>query len=198
MSSLEKNIGESFLIRSIEWGLDHPRGFSVSEVTEAEELELSAGEKDILKTYLQIAHKNYYNVSVVRSGPVNPDTLFLALYILNPDNYADEKNKYVISLESQFNFIDYQELKFARKNASEAKRLSFGAIVISIIAILIPIFSTQDVEISEQQMERFLNHSNSVKIDDQQLNAIILSRMEGAKINDEQIKIIPEVLGKNK
>ncbi len=203
MPSSEENIGESFLIRAIKWGLNHPQGFSVSEVTEATELSLSDREKDVLKTYLQIAHKNHYSIGVTGAGPVNPDTLFLALYILDYNNYADGRNKYVISLESHFNFIDYQELRLARKNAKDAKISAFIAIAISVLAILIPVLTTQDIEvrndvkIDNNQLEQILNTSNNVKINEQQLGSL-LSAMEDAKVSDQQIKSVLETLAKIK
>lgn len=118
-------------------------------------------------------------MSVARSGPVSADSLFLVLYAPNSNDYQDQGNKYVISLDSQFSFIDYQELKFARQNAREAKILSWVAIAISIFSLLIPVLTTQevrigkDVKIDDQQMSELLNASNNVTINEQQIKSVL-------------------------
>lgn len=175
MPSQEDDLGKSFLIRVIEWGLKHPQGFGVTDVTDAAELALSAQEKDIIKTYLQTAYKNNRAMAVVGTGPVSSESLFLLLYGYGSD-YLNEGNKYVISLDAHFNFIDYQELKFARKNAKEAKLLSVLAILISAAALIIPVIVavcvTQDVRIDARQLES-MKAPDSMKIDDQQANNLL-------------------------
>ncbi len=166
MPSLERKDEKMFLIRIIEWGLNHPEGFGVSDITEDAGLALSAQEKDIIRTYLQTAYKNNSAMAVVGAGPVSSETLFLLLYGYGTD-YLNEGNKYVISLEAQFNFIDYLELKFARENAAEAKKLSHRAIGISAIALIVPIlvaaWMVQDVKIDDQQMNALVEAVNSLK-----------------------------------
>lgn len=187
MPLAEENIGKSSLIRVIEWGLNHPDGFGVAEILDDTVLSLNPQEKDIIRTYLQIAYKNSYTMTVTGSGPVSSESLFLILHRFGTD-YLNEGNKYVISLDAHFSFIDYQELKFARQNAKEAKSLSVLAILISAAALIIPVIvavcMTQDVKIDNEQMNSLLNASSNVKIDPQQLDSI--KAPDSIKIDDQQ------------
>lgn len=157
MGSIEENLEKSFLIRAIEWGVEHPDGFTVQQILEDQSLALKDFEKEIIRNYFSIAWKNYYNMYFGGRGPISADSLFLVLTLRDVDQYDNEDNRYIISLDSQFSFIDYIELKRAGINAKEAKRQAMWAIGISVIAIVVPVVIaicfTQDVKIDHRQIE---------------------------------------------
>ncbi len=173
MSSVEEKIGKSFLIRAIEWGLNHPDGFNASQIIEDGILAFNDREKDIIRTYLDTSLKNHYNLKIRGSGAVSADSLFLVLYAPNTNDYQNEGNKYVISLDSQFSFIDYQELKFATENAHDAKILSWVAIIISLLAIVISAFNTQDVKIETRQFTELTKAIESTRVSSEQIRNIL-------------------------
>lgn len=151
---------ENFFIRIIEYGIEHPNGFTYDEIINGAPLNLKDWEKEIIKKYFNNAYINSRrDESKDRSGPA--ETPFLLVDRRVGGDYANSLNKYVINFDSYFKYLDYQELKFARENAKTARNLSLYAIGIAtfsiIVAILVPIIIKQTVKIEVKQFDQILS-----------------------------------------
>ena len=139
-------------IRTIEFGLKYPNGFSYGEIINNSELELREWEKDVIDEYLKNAYENFAFGSLAE-GNADRETLFLMIRKGKGD-LKDGSHRYTINLDAYFKFIDYEEIRLARKAARDAKILSWMAII---IAILIPFFAAryinQTVNIDHSQFE---------------------------------------------
>lgn len=110
--NMEKNI----YIRVLKFGNLHPNGFNLIEIRDNKTLGLSITEKKVVEEYIQNAYINTQKYSA--SGYPDHKTLFLC--IERGRDYMDKKTKFTINLDSQFKYIDYLELKEARKMAKSA------------------------------------------------------------------------------
>lgn len=154
---LEKNI----YLRMIEFGINKPDGFMYKEIFES--IKPNNWEHAILDKYLYEAYLNARNRRISNAG-ATIETPFFVIQIGNSDHHLHESYKYIISYDAHFKYLDYQELKFARENAKEAKTLAVKAIWISLAAILvsalIPLliasYMTQSIQIDEKQVESIL------------------------------------------
>lgn len=156
---------ESLYIRVIKTALKYPKGFNYWNIVEDTELNLEDWEKGIVERNFQYACWRY-NASDNTKG----ETIFL--FIVGKTNEEKSaENKYLLTLEAEFSYIDYQELKFARENAETARRQSKIAIIIAlatlvisaILPFLVATMMTQTVKLEEGQ---------SLKIDGGQFNEI--------------------------
>lgn len=134
---------------------------------------LSEKELKITKIHL---HNTLFNLKSSQYNSLFRETIFTAISPDDPGSYDDHfhpsklrlcntdtkdivysKVIFTVSLETEFKYIDYQELKFARENAEEARKFSIIAIVIAIIsvfvAILMPLIITQTVNIDDEQFK---------------------------------------------
>jgi len=151
---------ENIYIRVIKFGIEHPEGFNYEKIINDKQLELNDWEKNIVDKYLDRAFKNEQSLTINSNYP-NLETLFLV--VEKTTDYKDDKTKFIINLDSQFKYIDYLELKEARETASRAHKIAMGAIIISVISIII----IQTVKIDQQQYNEIksliTNRSNMVK-----------------------------------
>lgn len=145
----------SLYIRVIEHALKFPQGFKWRDIIESKELELKEWEAKLLGRHFHDACRRY-NEGENTKG----ETIFEFVHG-NHQNANSPDNNYILSFETEFTYIDYQELKFARENAREAKKLSIIAIIISGLALLASIltpiliakYMTQSVEISGAKLQ---------------------------------------------
>ncbi len=144
-----ENPEDSLYVRVIEFASRYPQGFTLSTVVESEELNLKDWEKNIIKRHFQYAGVRY-NLADTTKG----ETIFLFIHG-DPNKITSEENKFILTFEAEFAFIDYKELKFARQAAKEARKYAIIAIIISLIALFVPIFIsvyfTQAVKIENSQ-----------------------------------------------
>ena len=67
------------------------------------------------------------------------------------------------TLDSYFKYVEYRELEVATKNAKEAKRFSFAAIVISILALIVgAVDAFSPIKLKHQQYLEFQQINDSV------------------------------------
>jgi hypothetical protein len=155
---LEAKLEDSIFLRMIDFGLGYPDGFTYKQIIEG--MELEGWEKTIVEKYLDHAHRNTNNAGIP-SQSTSLETPFFAIKTNQLQPYNDDSNKYIISFDAHFKFIDYHELKFARENAKEAKHLAVIAIAVSVGAALASIampvivaqIITQTVHIDEAQLK---------------------------------------------
>lgn len=149
---------KSIYLRIIEYGLKFPNGFKYQEFIEG--LSLESWETKIVNKYIDDAYQNAYNLRVgTQVGQV--ETPFVLIENGNSNHFMDPNKKYLISFDAHFKYIDYQELKFARETAKEARKYSMIAIGISIFALLasivVPIliskYFTQEVKLDSSQLD---------------------------------------------
>lgn len=153
---LEDALEDSIFLRVIDFGLKRPDGFTFEDIMSG--LSLQGWKRTIVQEYLNTAYQNAYNARIGRG--VTGDTPFFVIKS-GGSNYQDDSYKYTISFDAQFSYLDYQELKFARKNAKEARTLanrainiSLGALVVSIfMPILVALLLTQTVKLDEGQLQ---------------------------------------------
>ena len=111
-------------------------------------MNLQEWEKNIVTVHLENARVNHYQTQTLNRNS-NIETLFLEI------KGDPARHTYIINLNSEFKYLDYQELKFARENAKTARNFSLIAIMISIlsvmVAILIPILFKQTIQIDDYQ-----------------------------------------------
>lgn len=154
---VENSLENSLFLRMIRFGLKQPKGFSYEEIKNG--LNLEVWELDIVDKYLHEAYLNAQNRRTAQ-GTASLETPFYVTHIGGSD-YHSKEYRYLISLDSQFKYIDYQELKFARQNAREARALSVKAIKISMFAIIASILTpvvlavlmSQTVKIDNNQFQ---------------------------------------------
>ncbi|MEN9582944.1 MAG: hypothetical protein RL641_898 [Candidatus Parcubacteria bacterium] len=150
---------ESLYIRVIELALKYPEGFTFSDIIDNRELNLEGWKRNIFDRYFLNACQRYHH-----NNNTIGETIFLFI-VGNKDKHDSPENKYLLTFEAEFTFIDYLELKFARQNAKEAKTLSIWAIVLSAIAILVSALIpfiiahevTQSVMIDKNQFQEIRN-----------------------------------------
>lgn len=155
---LEAKLEDSIFLRAIDFGLGYPDGFTFDQITKG--LKLEGWEAKIVNEYLEAAFKNAYAKRLGESR-ANVETPFFVVELGPNRSYMENSNKYIISFDAHFKFIDYHELKFARENAKEAKSLATIAIGVSVGAALISIFMpifvaqwfTQNVKLDNDQLE---------------------------------------------
>jgi len=151
-----EELDKSIFLRMIEFGIDKPNGFTFKEINNA--IEPSGWEYLILEKYLHEAYLNALNRRVANAA-ATIETPFFVIQSGGND-YLSDNYKYIISYDSHFKYLDYQELKFARQNAKEARilseraiRISIGAIIVSVfIPFVIAVFMTQSVKVEQEQI----------------------------------------------
>jgi tellurite resistance protein TehA-like permease len=67
-----------------------------------------------------------------------------------------DKIKFCISPTALYNYLDYQELKFAQKNAAEAKKLAIIAIIVS--SVIVILYSMLEKISGETFMSGFISY----------------------------------------
>lgn len=145
---------DNLFLQVISWGLSKPDGFTYTEVKQ--EFNLSETKKEIIESHLRQAYRNHESLIYNPNTTSTADTIFL--HIGHLGGYNEALSRYIINYGAQFNYIDYQELQFARKSAGDAKKYSTIAIWISaaaliasvIVPYLIAEFITQDVRVIKQ------------------------------------------------
>jgi hypothetical protein len=150
---LEDNI----FLRVIDYGLEYPDGFTYDQLVR--DLKLEGWELETVKEHFYIASRNYENVRGLHES-ANTETLFFVIK-RGGSVFTDDNWKYIISFDANFKFIDYHELKFARENAKEAKRLAVIAIAVSVGAaltsivmpVLVAQWFTQTVKLDSSQLQ---------------------------------------------
>ncbi|MFH1769923.1 MAG: hypothetical protein ABH833_04695 [Parcubacteria group bacterium] len=158
----DAQIEDSIFLRLIDFGLSLSDGFTHEQIIAGLSLEnkLPKWERKIVEKYLEAAYQNAYQQKV--SGQTaNIDTPFFVAELGNSSHYGESSHKYIISFDAHFKYIDYQELKLAKRTAQEARILSMWAIRISILAIiisaLVPLWiaynMTQTVRIDSNQLQ---------------------------------------------
>ena len=148
-----------FLLDVLEWAERQPKGFTYKELKFSQKFE--NWQWLILDDYFKNAAANY-------SGKLKPnvrhilETIFYAIEGGGSD-HMDDKYKYVLTSDALFKYIDYLELKEARKNAKEAKLLAIAAIIIALVIPLIIAFKmTQTVQLDKNQFEELNNSLNPI------------------------------------
>lgn len=167
MSAPLENLRKNMLLRVIELGIKHPDGFTYSDIIDNGELRLTSWEKEILDRYFTNAFRNLQGANSLR--PADAETIFLVLKT-GENPHTNNSWLYTINLDTHFKYIDYLELREARENAKEARKLASWAILVSVIAIVVsifvPSFITQEVQLPESQIQGIkdiFNENNDVK-----------------------------------
>lgn len=142
---------DTLYIRVIRLALEYPEGFKYSDIINNDKLDLNDWEKNTIDRHFLYACRHF-----TLGDKTKGETIFLFIHG-QYDNHKSEENKYILNFEAEFTFIDYQELKFARKNAKEARILALIAIIISVIAILASLLITQKVMIDDNQFQKIIN-----------------------------------------
>ncbi len=128
---MDNDLEKALYLRVIKLAAKYPEGFKYSDITNNKELILKPWETKIIQKHFEdacIRHRAGNNTI--------GETMFL--FVDGSENlYQSDQNRYILNFDTQFTFIDYLELKSARENAKEAKKLAIVAIVISIIGLLI-------------------------------------------------------------
>ena len=122
---------------------------------------------NIADEYFKAANLNSRSLNQTITAS-NIETPFLLVEMGPSGFYGDVNHTYIISYDANFKYIDYQELKFARETAKEAKKFSKLAIGISILAflasILMPIYIakyfTQTIKLDSSQLELIQKSTN--------------------------------------
>ena len=161
MTKMDKSI----FLRVIEHGLKFPNGFKYNQFIEG--LKLDGWEKKVADEYFKAANLNSRSLNQTITAS-NIETPFLLVEMGPSGFYGDVNHTYIISYDANFKYIDYQELKFARETAKEAKKFSKLAIGISILAflasILMPIYIakyfTQTIKLDSSQLELIQKSTN--------------------------------------
>jgi hypothetical protein len=165
MKNRLENKKESLYIRVIEFALESPDGFTYSDIIESTELSLTPWEVYVIDRFFYNANqRNHHNNNTIG------ETIFLQISDTPNPEYKSKTHKYILTFESEFTFIDYLELKFARENAKEAQRFSRKAIRFSVIAIivsaLVPFIVawivTQNIKVDNTQFQEIKNTIESV------------------------------------
>lgn len=146
---------DSLYIRVIKFALEQTEGFTANTIINSVELNLNAWQKGFINRHFQYARDRF-------QGGTNTlgETMFSFVIGKSLDHLSDE-NKYVLTLEAEFAYLDYQELVFARENAKEAKRLSLMALILSGLAIVVSVVTplwvankfTQTIRVEGNQLE---------------------------------------------
>ena len=119
---MEDDLEKGLYIRVIKLAAKYPAGFKYSDIVNSEELNLEPWETKILQKHFEDACTRHR---------ANNNTIGETMFLFTEgaeNSYQSEQNRYILNFNTQFTFIDYQELKFARENAKEAKRLSIIAL----------------------------------------------------------------------
>ena len=161
MTKMDKSI----FLRVIEHGLKFPNGFKYNQFIGG--LQLNGWEKKVADEYFKAANLNSRSLNQTITAS-NIETPFLLVEMGPSGFYGDVNHTYIISYDANFKYIDYQELKFARETAKEAKKFSKLAIGISILAflasILMPIYIakyfTQTIKLDSSQLELIQKSTN--------------------------------------
>ena len=156
---------QSIFLRVIEHGLKFPNGFKYNQFIEG--LKLDGWEKKVADEHFKAANLNSRSLNQTITAS-NIETPFLLVEMGPSGFYGDVNHTYIISYDANFKYIDYQELKFARETAKEAKKFSKLAIGISILAflasILMPIYIakyfTQTIKLDSSQLELIQKSTN--------------------------------------
>lgn len=136
------NSEDSLYIKVIKFASKYPQGFNYSDIVESKELNLELWEKNIVGRYFEDALRRN-NASNNTIG----ETIFSFVHG-QQGVYQSKENKFILTFEAEFAFIDYKELRFARKNSREARWLAIAAIIISIGIGLFQVFRIQDVSVT--------------------------------------------------
>ena|SRR3989304_4212993 len=159
----EKKSSQSLFLRVISLGLRYPKGFKYSDIINNKALALNEWERNIIDRHFSDACYRYRSSDVTKG-----DTIFFFILGNALQHYSNE-NDYIINIDSEFKYLDFQELQFARQNAKEAKKLSWYAIFLAILAIIvsasIPFLVarkvTQNITVDDKQFEKLYEIINS-------------------------------------
>jgi hypothetical protein len=143
-----------FLLDVLDWAEKRPEGFSYDELMSSRNFQ--EWERSILDGYFQNASTNHKRKGLPNFTHI-PETIFHV--IKTGDDHTQQK--FVLTSDALFKHIDHGELKLARENAIQARRFSWVAIVLSILAMgvsaLVPWWIathvTQTVDLETQQIE---------------------------------------------
>jgi hypothetical protein len=109
----------NFYIKILEYGKDHLEGFNYSEIKEGLkeklERELQKEEIVILEKYLRRANENERGIDNIFR-----ETMFISLRDDRFSEFNQNNVKYIINFEAFSKYIDYIELKEARKYSRES------------------------------------------------------------------------------
>ena len=154
---------DSLYVRVIQFALKFPDGFKYSDIINSKELNLQSWESNIIGRHFEDALNRYKSNDKTRG-----ETIFLFIHG-ETGSYQSQENKFILTLEAEFAFTDYQELKFARENAKQARNLSLLAISISMFAIIVSVLvpyliarnMIQNVKIDSGQLQYMKDLINS-------------------------------------
>lgn len=112
---MEKDI----YIKLLDFGDKNQEGFSFDDIITGLKGHISDWETDIINTHIDNAA---YNKSHIGSpGFFAKETMFLCIQYVSSRS-QDPRNQYIINLDARFKYIDYVELKEARKTANYANK----------------------------------------------------------------------------
>ena len=124
---------KNIYLKVLEFGKNKPKGFSFNELTSYFGNKLEEWEVSVLHHHAQTAFVNKTNIRPQK------DSMFTCV-VHGKDIY---NSKFALSLESYFKYIDYLELKQAKKISHDAnensKRAQELAIQAIIVAIMVPL-----------------------------------------------------------
>lgn len=162
MKPNRENSENSLYIRVIGFALKYPKGFNYSDIIDSKELNLEPWENNIIGRNFEDALRRH-NANNNTVG----ETIFMFVHG-EQGIYQSKQNKFIVNFDAEFAFNDYRELKFARENAREARRLSLIAIMLSLMAIgvsaaipfLVARSVTQNIMIDNNQLQEIKNIIN--------------------------------------
>jgi hypothetical protein len=127
---------KNIYIRILEYGNDHPDGFSLFQIRD--DLGLS---------------EDMFKLINVESYGEGGSRVFLPAGKINKCKYGTEITKFILSFEGKFKLLEYKELEEARRSSLCATIFASLAIIISIAVGVIQINNIQEVYITNDKLK---------------------------------------------
>lgn len=156
---------ESLYIRILKKCLTYPQGFGYFDILDDKELSLEDWERNIIDiNFFYACQRAHHKDNTIG------ETMFLFVHG-DRDKSNSPENKYILTFDAEFAFMDYQELVFARQNAKEAKSMSSKALTMSMLAVVVSVIVPlwiankfiQTIRIEDRQLEIIMESFNDIK-----------------------------------
>ena len=143
---------DNFYIKLFEFANKYPKGFDYQTLEDT--IKPEDWEKKIIQQYLKNACENNARSSSFDMTILG--TPFITLF--TGSDYFGKECKYTLSYDAYFNYLDYIELKEARKWSKDAEKHAKVAISIAIVSLVLSIIFSiwqilQPTKINEEQFD---------------------------------------------
>lgn len=140
-------------IKLLEFADKHPEGFNFKMINEDSGLNLNDWESAILTKNLRTAYMNETN----ELNAPERETLFKCINY--GGGWSGEVSLYIANINSRFNYIDYQELKYAMRNSRTAIWIAIITMLVSIGCSIWQIYSpVKIIDNQFNEMKRLINN----------------------------------------